>query len=49
MPTRQIAYWVMPPEQDAALVACMEDVLATYYPVILNVMDTDDAVSSVPS
>lgn len=30
MTTRKIAYWVIPPEQDAACVACMEDVLATY-------------------
>lgn len=30
MTTRKIAYWVMPPEQDAACVACMEDVLETY-------------------
>jgi hypothetical protein len=30
MTKRQIAYWVMPPEHDAACVACMEEVLATY-------------------
>jgi hypothetical protein len=29
MTTRKIASWVMPPEQDAACVACMEDVLET--------------------
>jgi len=30
MTKRQIAYWVIPPEQDAACVACMEDVLEPY-------------------
>jgi hypothetical protein len=30
MTKRKIAYWVIPPEQDAACVACMEDVLETY-------------------
>ena len=30
MTKRKIAYWVMPPEQDAACVACMEEVLETY-------------------
>jgi hypothetical protein len=30
MTKRQIAYWVMPPDQDAECVACMEDVLDTY-------------------
>jgi len=30
MTKRKIAYWVMPPEQDAECVACMEDVLETY-------------------
>jgi hypothetical protein len=30
MTKRQIAYWVIPPEQDAECVACMEDVLETY-------------------
>lgn len=30
MTKRKIAYWVLPPEQDAACVACMEDVLETY-------------------
>jgi hypothetical protein len=30
MTKRKIEYWVMPPEQDAECVACMEDVLATY-------------------
>ena len=30
MTKRKIAYWVMPPEQDAECVACMEEVLATY-------------------
>ena len=30
MTTRQIAYWVIPPEQDAEFVACMEEVLETY-------------------
>ena len=30
MTKRKIAYWVMPPAQDAAWVACMEDVLETY-------------------
>src|SRR5712691_8353016 len=29
MTTRKIAYWVMPPEQDAACVACMAEVLET--------------------
>jgi hypothetical protein len=30
MTKRQIAYWVIPLEQDAECVACMEDVLETY-------------------
>ena len=30
MTTRKIAYWVIPPAQDAECVACMEDVLETY-------------------
>ena len=30
MTKRKIAYWVMPPEQAAACVACREDVLETY-------------------
>lgn len=30
MTKRKIAYWVIPPEQDAEFVACMEDVLETY-------------------
>ena len=30
MTKRTIEYWVMPPEQDAEFVACMEDVLETY-------------------
>lgn len=30
MTTRKIAYWVMPPDQDAACVACLEDGLETY-------------------
>jgi len=30
MTTRKIAYWVIPPEQDAACVACMEEGLETY-------------------
>ena len=30
MTRRKIAYWVIPPEQDAEFVACMEEVLATY-------------------
>ena len=29
MTTRKIAYWVIPPEQDAECVACMEEVLET--------------------
>jgi hypothetical protein len=29
MTKRKIEYWVIPPEQDAACVACMEDVRAT--------------------
>ncbi len=29
MTQRQIEYWVIPPEQDAEFVACMEDVLET--------------------
>jgi len=29
MPKRKIAYWVMPPDQDAECVACMDDVLET--------------------
>ena len=29
MTKRRIAYWVMPPDQDAEFVACMEDVLET--------------------
>jgi hypothetical protein len=41
MTKRKIAYWVIPPEQDAEFVACMEEVLETYaqaydpqYPVL---------------
>ena len=41
MTKRKIEYWVIPPEQDAEFVACMEDVLETYaqaydrkYPVL---------------
>ena len=41
MTKRKIQYWVIPPEQDAEFVACMEEVLETYalaydpkYPVI---------------
>jgi hypothetical protein len=30
MTKRKIAYWVIPPEQDAEFVACMEAVLETY-------------------
>ena len=30
MPARMIEYWVIPPEQDAEFVACMEEVLETY-------------------
>jgi len=30
MPKRKIEYWVIPPDQDAEFVACMEDVLETY-------------------
>ena len=30
MTKRKIAYWVIPPAQDAECVACMEDVLETY-------------------
>jgi hypothetical protein len=30
MTKRQIEYWVIPPEQDAEFVACMEEVLETY-------------------
>jgi hypothetical protein len=30
MTKRKIAYWVIPPEQDAECVACMEEVLDTY-------------------
>src|SRR6478735_4577725 len=30
MTKRKIEYWVIPPEQDAEFVACMEDVLETY-------------------
>ena len=30
MTQRKIEYWVIPPEQDAAFVACMEEVLETY-------------------
>ena len=30
MTKRKIAYWVIPPEQDAEFVACMEEVLETY-------------------
>jgi DDE superfamily endonuclease len=30
MTKRQIAYWVIPPDQDAEFVACMEEVLETY-------------------
>jgi len=41
MTKRKIEYWVIPPEQDAEFVACMEEVLETYaqaydptYPVL---------------
>ncbi len=30
MTKRKIAYWVLPPEQDAEFVACREEVGATY-------------------
>jgi hypothetical protein len=30
MTKRRIEYWVIPPEQDAEFVACMEEVLETY-------------------
>jgi hypothetical protein len=30
MTKRQSAYWVIPPDQDAECVACLEDVLETY-------------------
>jgi len=30
MTQRKIEYWVIPPEQDAEFVACMEEVLETY-------------------
>ncbi len=30
MTKRKIEYWVIPPEQDAEFVACMEEVLETY-------------------
>src|SRR5881409_4467755 len=30
MTKRKIEYWVIPPEQDAECVACMEEVLETY-------------------
>ena len=30
MTKRMIEYWVIPPEQDAEFVACMEDVLDVY-------------------
>jgi hypothetical protein len=30
MSKRKIEYWVIPPEQDAEFVACMEEVLETY-------------------
>ena len=30
MTKRNIEYWVIPPEQDAEFVACMEEVLETY-------------------
>jgi hypothetical protein len=30
MTKRMIEYWVIPPQQDAEFVACMEEVLATY-------------------
>ncbi|MFM7835234.1 MAG: IS630 family transposase, partial [Planctomycetaceae bacterium] len=30
MTKRKIQYWVIPPEQDAEFVACMEEVLDTY-------------------
>jgi hypothetical protein len=30
MTKRQIEYWVIPPDQDAEFVACMEEVLETY-------------------
>ena len=31
MTKRKIEYWVIPPEQDAEFVACMEEVLETYF------------------
>ena len=30
MTRRKIEYWVIPPDQDAEFVACMEDVLEIY-------------------
>lgn len=30
MTKRMIEYWVIPPENDAEVVACMEEVLETY-------------------
>jgi len=30
MTKRKIEYWVIPPDQDAEFVACMEEVLETY-------------------
>ena len=30
MTKRKIEYWVIPPEQDAEFVGCMEEVLETY-------------------
>src|SRR5947207_14097949 len=30
MAKRKVEYWVIPPEQDAEFVACMEEVLETY-------------------
>jgi len=40
MTKRKIEYWVIPPEQDAEFVACMEEVLETY----ANTYDQDNPV-----
>jgi hypothetical protein len=36
MTKRKIQYWVIPPDQDAEFVACMEEVLETYQGSVLR-------------
>ena len=45
MSNRNIQYWVIPPDSDAEIVACMEDVLETL--LGLEIMDELDAVADL--